>query len=66
MWRLYSMSELGRGSFSSADQTMLNRQSDFGKATDIAKYLLAMHQQAVTDDEARVQDLYPARKHYIW
>lgn len=66
MWRLYSMSELGRGSFSSADQTMLNRQSDFGKATDIAKYLLAMHQQAVTDAEARVQDLYPARKHYIW
>lgn len=66
MWRLYSMVELGRGSFSSADQTMMNRQSDFGKATDIAKYLLGMHQQAVAEAEARMQDLYPARKHYVW
>lgn len=66
VWRLYSMVELGRGAFSSADQTMMNRQSDFGKATDISKYLLAMHQQAITDAESRVQDLYPAQKHYVW
>lgn len=66
MWRLYSMVELGRGAFTSADQTMMNRNSDYGKATDIAKYLLAMHQQAVADAESKVQDMYPAQKHYVW
>lgn len=65
MWRLYSMVELGRGGFTSADQSMMNRNSDYGKATDIAKYLLGMYQQAVTDAESKVQDLYPAQKHYI-
>ncbi len=66
VWRLYSFAELGRGYFSSADQTMMNRQSDFGKATDISKYILAMYQQAVSDAEARMQDLYPPVRHYVW
>lgn len=66
VWRLYSFSELGRGFFSAADQTMMNRQPDFGKATDIAKYILGMHQQAVTDAESRMQDLYPPVRHYVW
>lgn len=66
VWRLYSMVELGRGFFSSADQTMMNQTSDFGKATDISKYLLGMFQQAVTDAESRMQDMYPPQRHFVW
>lgn len=66
VWRLYSASELGRGFFSAADQTMMNRQSDFGKATDISKYLLGMYQQAVTDAESRIQYMFPPVRHYVW
>ena len=66
VWRLYSTSELGRGYFSAADQTMMNRQSDFGKSTDISKYLLGVYQQAVTDAESRVQDMFPPVRHYVW
>lgn len=66
VWRLYSTSELGRGYFSAADQTMMNRQSDFGKSTDISKYLLGVYQQAVTDAESRIQDMFPPVRHYVW
>lgn len=66
VWRLYSFAELGRGFFSAADQTMMNRQPDFGKATDIAKYILGMHQQAISDAESRMQDLFPPVRHYVW
>lgn len=66
MYRMYSMVELGRGGFSSADQTMLNTGDSFGKPTDIAKFLYGMYQQAVLDAQARMQDLYPASKHYVW
>lgn len=66
VWRLYSMTELGRGGFSSADQAMLNTGDRFGKPTALARYLRDMFSQAVADAEARILDLYPVRKHYIW
>ena len=66
MWRLYSTVELGRGLMSTADQALLNTPSPIGKATDLAKYLLGMFQQASAEAEQRMQALYPVQKHYVW
>ena len=66
MWRLYSMVELGRASTTTADQGLLNRQDRIGAGTDLAKYLLGMYQQALSEAENRWQDLYPAQIHRVW
>lgn len=66
LWRLYSLTDLGRSSVNTASQQLLNRSDPTGNSTNISKYLLAAYEKAMQDLEGRVQRLHPVRKHYVW
>jgi hypothetical protein len=63
-WRLSSFVDSARVAATSAEQTLLQGQSQVGSGTNLAKYFLGMFQQRLLESEARIKREYPAQRHY--
>lgn len=66
-WRLVSFMDATNTFSNSAEQRLINdgQQSSQSKSQSMARYFLGMFETRLAEAEARMQDLYPAPRHYI-
>lgn len=66
--RLSSYADGGRAMVTSAEQQLLNGRGTAGTYTvgqNLSKYFFGLYDQQLREAEARIQDMYPAAKHFI-
>lgn len=66
-WRLTSFTDAASVFSNTADQRLINdgQQQGQSKHQALARYFLGMFETRLAEAEARMQDLYPAPRHYI-
>jgi hypothetical protein len=66
-WRLVSFADASNAFSTSAEQRLINdnQQGGQSKSQSLARYFLGMFETRLAEAEGRMQDLYPAPRHYI-
>jgi hypothetical protein len=64
--KLASFIDTKRFANNTADQRLLANESPANQGQNLSRYYLALYEKAVTETEAKIQDLYPAVKHYTY
>jgi len=63
-YRLASMVESGRLTFTSPEADIQSNRLQYGVATTTARYLLALYQQRLEEEARKLNNRYPVRVHY--
>jgi hypothetical protein len=63
-YRLASMVEPGRLTFSSPEADLQATRIQYGSGTNTARYLLALYQQRLDEESRKLRDKFPIRVHY--
>lgn len=63
-YRLASMIEPGRLTFTAPEADLQSNRLQYGVATTTARYLLALYQQRLDEEAAKILTRYPVRVHY--
>lgn len=63
-YRLASFIDPGRLNYSSAEADQADSKIQYGSGASTTRFLLALHQQRLTEETKKLRDVYPTRIHY--
>ena len=63
-YRLASFVDPGRLNYSSAEADLADTKIQYGSGASTARFMLALFQQRLNEEKAKLRDVYPTRIHY--